>query len=201
MRTLGTLIVVVWVLSMAGPALADESPFAIRFGITLVEPTTDTSFQGSVTEFDSNFGAEFDFEWYFLSRLGLEAGVMTSGDVDVTEDRDAIGAVTFSTLTVGLNGHVVRNDSIDWAIGVVVGQASYGDFDSSDGVTTFRSEEDTIWGVQTFLDIPINKGGAWAIDVGVKWVSTSLDPGSGPGLDYDPVILRVMGVWRWGTPR
>jgi hypothetical protein len=200
MRRSVILLVLVLAVLVVSPAAADEYPFAIRFGLNLLEPTADSTIEDTRIEFDTQSGAEFSFEWYFLSKLGLEADVIGASDIDVNDDSDNIDALTFTTVTLGLNGHVIRTEGVDWAIGLLGGRAWYGDFERTDGVSTFSSENDTIWGVQTFLDIPIRKGGSWGINVGVKWLDTGLDTELGT-IDYDPFIGRVMGVWRWGNPR
>lgn len=201
MSRIGTSLAIAVVMLAFSAAEAEEYPFAIRFGLLLLEPTSESRVGGSTRTFDTQSGAEVAFEWYFLSRLGLEAGVLGSADVDVADNNDEIAALTFTTLTLGLTAHPVRTESVDWGLGVVAGRAVYGDFDWTDGSATFSYRRDTVWGVQTFLDIPIKKGGRWGLDVGVKWISTGLDLESGYEIEYDPFIGRVMGVYRWGRPR
>ena len=195
------LLAIILAAFAAGTASAADEPFAIRFGLLVLEPTAESRIAGSPRSFDTQSGAEFEFEWYFLSRLGLQTGILGSADVEVADDDDQVAALTFSMVAVGLNGHPVRTESIDWGIGAFAGRATYGDFEWTDGSTSFDYERDTAWGVQTFLDIPIKKGGRWGIDVGVKWISTGLELPSGSEIDYDPFIGRVMGVYRWGQPR
>jgi len=202
MCRLGALFAIALTIFAAGTAAAEERPLAIRFGLLLLEPTSETTVGGTTRTFDTQSGAEFEFEWYFLSRLGLEASLLGSADVDVSgDDDDDIAALTFSTVTVGLNGHPIRTEAIDWGIGVFGGRATYGDFESTDSSWTFDYKRDTVWGAQTFVDIPIKKGGRWGIDIGVKWISTALELDSGAEIQYDPFIGRVMGVYRWGQPR
>ena len=39
----------------------------------------------------------------------------------------------------------------------------------------------------------------WAVNVGLKYLATQLELNDGSKFDYDPVVLRVMGVYRWGV--
>lgn len=201
MRFSPILVAVVLVACVTAPAAAEEHAFAVRFGVAVLEPTADSNSGGLRREFDTQSGIEGSFEWYFLSRLGLEAGLLGAADVEVDSDNDTGGALTFGALTVGLNAHPVRNDRVDWGIGAFVGRAGYGDVDWSDNSVDWRTEDDTVWGAQTFLDIPIKPGGRWGFGLGVKWISTALELDSGVAIDYDPLVVRASGVYRWGAAR
>jgi hypothetical protein len=191
--------IIVLVACVAAPAAAADSRFAVRFGLNLLEPTGDSSSNGQQREFDTQNGIQGSFEWYFLNRLGLEAGILGAADVDINDDNDTGGALTFGMLNVGLNAHPIRTETIDWGIGAFGGRASYGDIDWTDSSVSWRSEDDTVWGAQTFLDISIKKGSRWGVGIGLKWISTALELDSGVDIDYDPLVVSVSGVYRWGT--
>ena len=201
MRRSSILGFIVLATSLAAPVAAADHRFAVRFGLNLLEPTADSSSGGQRREFDTQTGIQGSFEWYFLPGLGLEAGILGAAEVDVNDDNDTGGALAFGVFSVGLNAHPVRTDSVDWGIGAFGGRAGYGDVDWTDSSATWRSEDDTVWGVQTFLDISIKKGDRWGIGIGLKWISTALDLDSGASIDYDPLVASVSGVFRWGTPQ
>ena len=107
-----------------------------------------------------------------------------------------MAGVTFSAFTLGINGHVIRSEKVDFALGLVAGSASYSDFEVEGSTTTFDTERDTTFGAQAFIDMTVSRN--WAVDLGVKYLASRLELEDGSKIDFDPVILRVMGVYRWG---
>lgn len=184
---------------LPGAAAAQDQRFAVRFGINLVEPTGQSTSMGQTSELDSQTGGEIGFEFYANRRLGLEVSMSGSASTDVQTSGLVVASVTFSSFLVGLNWHVVNTENVDWSLGVLAGRAGYGNFEVTSGITTIQIQDDTTYGVQTSVDLPITKGGHWAINVGVKYLVTSLKLEGGQDIDFDPVILRVMGVYRFGT--
>ena len=183
----GWLVVLAAAL-FALPAAAQDQRFALRFGLVLVEPTGDA--------FDTQGGFEVDFEWYFAPRVGFEVASLGSANADFDYNGDRATGVGFSTFTVGINGHVVRTEKADFALGVFGGRATYTDFEFEDSSATWDAKGDSVYGAQAFVDMTV--GRKWAVNVGLKYIVTQLELDSGGDLDFSPVVLRVMGVYRWG---
>jgi hypothetical protein len=104
--------------------------------------------------------------------------------------------VSFSAFTLGINGHVVRSEKVDFALGLLAGSARYTDFEVGNIVTTLSTDQETTFGAQAFVDMTVSRN--WAVDLGIKYLRTRLELGGGANIDFDPVIFRVMGVYRWG---
>jgi hypothetical protein len=195
-RVRAGLLFVMAALFLAGPALAQDQKYAVRFGFLLLEPTGDASEGGSTRELSTQGGFEVDFEWYFHPRIGLDVASVGSADADVESGGDKVAGVTFSTFTLGINGHVIRSEKIDFALGLVAGSARYGDFEVEGSTTTISTETDAAFGAQGFVDMTVSRN--WAVNLGIKFLSTQLELEDGRKTDYDPLIFRVMGVYRWG---
>jgi outer membrane protein W len=191
------LLLLLAALLLAGPAVAQDQRFAVRFGFILVEPTGDTTDNGVTRELNTKGGVEADFEWYFHPRVGLEVASLGSANVDVRDDGDTVAGITFSSITLGINGHAVRSEKVDFALGILAGGATYGDFEVEGSTATFDTKSDTAWGAQAFVDMSVSR--KWAVNVGLKYLATQLELKDGSKFDYDPVVLRVMGVYRWGV--
>ena len=181
-------------------SVAEDEPFAIRFGLITMQPTADVEILGEPFELTQSFGAEFDFEWYALHRLGLEGSIAFAVDADIESQGDALAGVSILPLTIGLNGHIIRTKTIDWSIGVVGGVVFYGDVDIDPDAMTgeLTSKTDSTYGLQTSLDVGFAKGGRWGMNFGIKYLETDLElkTFSAP-IPYNPVIVRVMGLYRW----
>ena len=201
-KTAGLLLAAVALLCVPAHA-QDDKRFAIRFGPIYVAPVSDSSTSLGELEFDDGVGGEFDFEWYITKHFGLEASIAIAADIDVNDRTNTTTAdgVTVTPLTVGLNWHIVRNGAVDWAIGAVGGAVVFGDFlfvdNSSGGTFISDSETEVAFGVQSFLDI--NIGESWAINLGVKYLEVEAEASdlAQVKIDVDPIIGRVMGVFRW----
>jgi hypothetical protein len=180
-------------------ARAADERFAIRFGVALLEPTSDTNIMGMTNEFEQGYGPAFDFEWYFLPRLGLQGSVITGADVDVDRENDVGGGVTITPITVGLNGHLVRNDKLDWGVGVFAGSVVFGDFEYDDDNGSFSSEDDATLGARSFVDIAVGQSGRWGFGFAVDYLDMTYEDDAGATeIDVDPFVVRAMGVWRFG---
>ncbi len=191
-----------WLLAAllpAGASVAQDQKFAIRFGFNRVESTGDTNVGGIARELDSMRGGELDFEWYFHPRVGFEVASTAAASADVLIDGDVLAGVSFSTFTLGVNGHLVRSEKVDFAVGLLAGNARYADFEFFTTRATIGTERESVWGAQAFVDMTV--GRKWAVNLGLKYLDAQLDPGSGPSIDHNPVILRVLGVFRWGKPK
>jgi outer membrane protein W len=192
----GLLLVVAVALMLAGPATAQDQRFAVRFGFLLLEPTGESSEDGTTRELSTQGGFEVDFEWYFHPRVGLDVSSLGSGSADVEYDGTRVAGVSFSAFTLGINGHVIRSEKVDFALGLVAGSASYSNFEVDGSTTTLSIEGDTTFGAQAFIDMTVSRN--WAVNLGIKYLDTRLDQGDDLRIDFDPVIFRVMGVYRWG---
>jgi hypothetical protein len=173
---------------VAVPAAAQDQRFALRFGFVLVEPKDDT--------FDTQGGFEVDFEWYFAPRVGFEVASLGSANADFDYNGDRVTGLGFSTFTVGINGHVVRTEKADFGLGVFGGRATYTDFEFEDSSGRWDAEGDTVYGAQAFVDMTV--GRKWAVNLGLRYIDTQLELDSSNELDFSPIVLRVMGVYRWG---
>ena len=174
---------------LAAPAtVAQDQRFALRFGFVLVDPTGD--------EFDAQVGFEVDFEWYFHPRVGFEVASTGSLNAESELGGNRVTGDSFSTFTVGINGHVVRSEKVDFALGILAGGATFRDFAVERSTATFHVKRDTAYGAQAFVDMTVSR--KWAVNVGLKYVDTQVEFERGTSLDFSPVILRVMGVYRWG---
>lgn len=187
-RSIVGLVVFLAGALLAFPAVAQDQKFALRFGFIMVEPTGDT--------FDTQGGFEVDFEWYFHPRIGFEVASTGAASADFEYGGDRVTGLSFSTFTVGINGHVVRSKKVDFALGILAGGATYRDYEVEGSTTSFETERDATFGAQAFVDMTV--GRKWAVNLGLKYVDTQLEFERGPSLDFSPVILRVMGVYRWG---
>ena len=168
----------------------------IRFGLIVLEPTSDTEIMGEQNELATAFGGQGVFEWYFADRFGIEGSGGFAIDADVESDDDVVAGVSVIPLTAGFNWHPVRTAKVDWGIGVLGGVVFYSDFEYTDsGSTTTSSvttDEDFTWGVQTFLDWGFAGSGRWGMSFGVKWLDTDLEAND-ETLAVDPLIVSVMG--------
>ena len=61
-RARAGLLLVVAALLLAGPAVAQDQRYAVRFGFLLVEPTGDSIDGGTTRELSTQGGFEVDFE-------------------------------------------------------------------------------------------------------------------------------------------
>ena len=188
-RIRAALLIAAAVGLFAAPAMAQEQRFAFRFGFIIVEPTGD-AFD------DTQGGFEVDFEWYFHPRVGFEAAIASSTNSDFELTGQRVTDLLFSTFTLGFNGHVVRTKKVDFALGILAGSAAFRDVEIEGSTTTFQIARDTAFGAQAFVDMTVSR--KWAVNVGLKYLDTQLELEQGPELDFNPVILRVMGVFRWG---
>lgn len=184
--------------SMAMSGYAQDQRFAIRLGAVYMDPTSDNTFQGKKSQLESAGGMELMFEWYVLDWLGLELSTAGAADVDVESDNDPIGAVTIAPLTLGVNGHIVRNSVLDWWVGVLGGQVIYGDIDVEGDNEDIDTERDTAFGVQTALDLSPASWRNVALNLGVKYIQTGIETDTTEGkVDIDPLIYRILLTFRW----
>jgi len=197
MRRIGLLALIgLFGILLLPPTVAQDQRFAIRFGLTMFEPTSDSVIMGKRNELETAFGAQGVFEWYFANRFGLEASVGFALDADLKSDNDVLTGVSVIPITVGINWHPVRTKTIDWGIGAVGGPILYADFtyvDSGDTSTgTVSTDTDLAYGLQTFLDVGFAKGGRWGMSFGLKWLDSAVEFGR-EELSVDPLIASVMG--------
>jgi outer membrane protein W len=197
MRHAKWLLIAAFFIALMAPAAAGDEQFTIRFGIILLDPTAESVIEGGNAKLDQAWGGGFDFEWYFGERVGLEGSIATGIDADIDWDGDTAAGLTVTPVTAGLNGHLVKNEKIDWFIGVLVGQMYFGDFDYDDGTTTVNTETTTTYGAQTGIDFAVSESGKWGIHFGVKYLVADVEFDRGPSLDIDPLIVKAMGVFRW----
>ena len=222
--TMAALIGLVVVTAL--PAMAEGERFTIRFGLVGMFPSSTNSVDDGMggrqrVDLDDSFGGEFDFEWYFADRWGLEASILTVVDADFDADdltgSDVITAsgLAITPMTFGINWHAIRSESFDWYIGAVVGPIFYGDFDylridNGNNVVTdsdYKADADVAYGLQTAVDLAVTKHGKWAVNIGLKYLKSEfdadiLDPSAPTGtrtdkIKIDPWLLRVMGVFRF----
>jgi len=187
-------------LSLLPQAAAQDERFAVRFGLIVLEPTGDTTTMGDTREMATGYGATGIFEWYFADRFGLEGALAMGVDADVKENGDVVAGVSAHPLTVGLNWHPVRTATIDWGIGALAGVILYTDFefkDSGSGTSsTVNTEDDTTYGLQTFLDVGFAKGGRWGMSFGLKYLVSDLEVDT-EKVAIDPLIVSVMGKFHF----
>ena len=188
-RLRAILLVAAAVGLFVAPAMAQDQKFALRFGFIIVEPTGDSLD-------DTQGGFEVDFEWLFHPRVGFEAAIAnsTNSDFEVTGQRAT--DLLFSTFTLGFNGHLIRSKKVDFALGILAGSAAYRDLELEGSTQTLQVARDTAIGAQAFVDMTVSR--KWAVNVGLKYLDTQLEIEQGSELDFNPVILSVMGVYRWG---
>ncbi len=180
---------------LAAPSQAQDQTLILRFGVSLVEPTSETGRGIDRFSLGTRGGIGAAFEWMFQPNLGLEVSHDLIGDVDVERDGDYVAATTLSTLVVGVNFHPIRNARYDWGVGAFYGGAFLSDWEGRDGEFDFESRSDSTWGAQTFVDISVSR--RWAVDLGLKYYDASVDFGRRGKIDYNPLLFRVMGVVRW----
>jgi outer membrane protein W len=190
-------LMITLLLTATPPVAAQDKPFAIRFGLVMLDPTSSSTIMGQKNELDQAFGGEFDFEWYFIDKLGLEASIATVADADIeTDSNGSSGAgIAVTPITVGLNWHPVRNESVDWYIGVMAGRIIFGDFEFDDDSASVSTDDDSTYGAQTALDIGI--GESWAVNIGLKYLDATVKTAGNQEIAVDPLMVRVMGVFRW----
>ena len=182
--------------------MAEDEPFAIRFGLIMLEPTADPETMGFTHEVGTSFGGEFDFEWYALRRLGLEGSIASAFDGTVNSAGDTASGIIISPLTIGLNFHVIRTRTVDWSFGAVGGVMFFHDFDFNEFDDTMtlkvKSGSSGTYGIQTSLDVGFAGEGRWGMNFGIKYLDADLESQSLPDtVAVDPVIVRVMGLFRW----
>ncbi len=178
-------------------SIADDERFAVRFGLILTQPTSELTFSDQTYELKRSFGFEVDFEWYALARLGLEGSVAFAFDANVESEADFLAGVSLVPLTVGLNGHIIKSKTLDWSIGVVGGVVIFTDVDIDAQAMTgsLRSTAEPTYGIQTSLDVAF--AGRWGMNFGVKYLNAEMELEELPPIPFDPVIVRVMGLYRW----
>ena len=178
-------------------SIAEDERFAVRFGLILSQPTAELSYLDQSYELQRSFGFEVDFEWYALGRLGLEGSMAFAFDANIESEADFLAGVSLLPLTVGLNGHIVKGKTLDWSIGVVGGVIVFTDIDIDSQAMTgmLRSTTEPTYGIQTSLDVSF--AGRWGMNFGVKYLNAEMELEELPPIPFDPVIVRVMGLYRW----
>ncbi len=207
MRRIGRILWVVLAVSiLVQPALAQDRRFALRFGGVAMSPTSDSTIAGTSVKLEAAFGVEVDFEWYINQHLGLEASVAFASDTDVesSDNLTVVSGITHIPVTIGLNGHIIRSEKVDWYIGVLAGAVRYGDFDfvsggGSGSGSTNKIDTSGAFGAQTAVDIAIGSNDRWGVNIGIKYLESKIEP-EDPTLNtvqVDPVNYRVMAVFRF----
>ena len=190
------LVPTLWIV-IAQPTFAQEQRFAFRFGLIAIDPTSDATIQGQNTELDTAGGGELNFEWYFKPRWGLDVSAAGAADVE-TIGEDVKGGISVSPFTIGINYHPIRKPTVDWSVGVLLGNVAYGDFVSEGDDFSITTKDDTAYGIQTSVDLAPRKWKHWAFNLGVKYLKSSAEFKSTPGeVKIDPLIWRAMLVYRW----
>lgn len=206
------LPVILAVLILAAPALADKGDSNVRFGLAWVAPTGDLGAEllgiNFGLEADSAVGPVISFEKMVSDLVGIEVSVShTEHDVDfevglfgVTETV-TIGDITMTPIIVGANFHVVRKDSVTVYLGPQLGYVLYGDLklgsndpDIEDivGDSDVGVDNGIAFGGVLGIDIPIGDAG-WMFSGSVQAVSTDaeFDDSDGEELAIDPFIARA----------
>ena len=162
-RTMAVAALAAVAMILTTPAMAQDDRFAIRFGLIGFFPSNDSTIESTTIGLEDSIGAEFDFEWYALPRLGLEASFAVALDSNIESEIDAAVGVTYTPLTLGLNGHIIRTRTLDWSVGVVGGVIWFTDFDirnlEDDPVASSDTVRETTYGAQTSLDVGFGEFG------------------------------------------
>lgn len=138
--------------------------------------------------FDGGDGFGFAFERHVSQRLGVELAVLLAdlkGQLmfDIAPPvpgggyGEALrgmneGDVGFTSLTLGLNVHLMPNSRADLFIGPFLGLELFDSVTISDLGESFRCDldDEVAFGVSVGLDVPFKRGGRWALAARVSYL-------------------------------
>jgi outer membrane protein W len=194
-RLLVAAIVVISVIGFISPASAERGDKQVRFGVLTSMPTGDFSDEGQTTELDSAFGFQASFEYGITDLMGVEAGLSSlNHDVTVKEEGFPsldLGEIDLLTLAVSLNFHVKRTEKMDLFVGPMIGNAFWGDLQTTDLFPEdFPADDEVVFGLNAGIDLPFGEGG-WAFSGKLRYTLSDVSLESGPDLGVDPLELGV----------
>ncbi len=163
-----------------------------------------------VSEEREQFGIEnggglgFAVEYMVNRRVGVDLDVILAEiDTNLMYDiDDAWGMddqnMDIRPLSLGVNFHLTPGRRFDLFVGPFVSLVQYGDVTHRALGRTFRNDpdDDTAFGAKIGVDIPFGWESPWALTLGARYISTSVDAQSF-SLDVDPMIGIVGFAYRF----
>ena len=213
-KTVRFALLAIAILALAaGPALAEKGDNKIRFGVQMVSPTGDVSFddvdERVEIEADSAVGPFFEFERMVTDRAGVFGNLsLQTHDVDAVITDLSPGGLTVSgtvaeidvmPLEFGVNFYVFQNDSIDFYLGPKLAYVFYGDVEFDPAFLDpgdpgeIPTEDDFAYGANFGLDASFGESG-WMFSAGLQYLIMAVETDEGVDsleVDIDPFVIKV----------
>lgn len=200
-------IVAATALAMPSVAPAQQQRFTVRGTGTWSYPTGDFDFtaptgQRLIATPSNALGVAFAFEYRPVPKVGFEFGGMFARptidlvSLEAGERVEAEGDMWFVPWIAGVNLHMTPDRPVDIYAGVMLLYALYGDVDfvaPGLGTAFVRGNNDTGWGMQLGVDVPIGEKG-WNFAASIKYLSTNysfteVDEGLELEMRFNPFVL------------
>lgn len=169
--------------------------YATKTNATIEEKTNIDQINEKI-DFGSSIGGGFGFEFKPIHLVGLDINIAYSeADIDSKPnfpDTDICfcpcrrDGEYFWPITVGLNFHLNKNQSIDFFIGPMFGLVQYGGSSSSQSI----SNSHNAYGANIGFDIPL-KNKKWSLNSSLKYLKTSIDGVFINDHDVDSYIFQI----------
>jgi outer membrane protein W len=198
------LILIVVLMLIASPALAEKGDSKLRFGLQWVSPTgdyTESEPGMSLTiEADDALGGFVGYEYLLSDLIGIGATLSFAGH-DVKgkiegpggfSESATIGDIFVTPLTFDVNFHVVQSQSIDFFLGLNLGYVSLSKL-TVDGEGDVSIKNTTAAGATAGIDVPFGEG-KWMFSGALQYLSFGAEvdeSGADATVDIDPLVVRV----------
>ena len=165
----------------------EDYDFKLFVGGAYVQPLNDTNITGANVEASNEFAIELGGEWRMGNRLGFEIAYLdVEQDIEVNGSR--IGDIDMKPWDFTLNFHLVDGDTFNWFIGPTLSYVDWGDVNFQGGGSG-GTDSETTWGVST--GILFGLGDTFGLEVGLRYIDSSVETTQGPDISVDPLFARV----------
>jgi len=203
MRARGQLIaaiVAILFMGAASHAWAEKGSYEVRFGVLYSTPTGDYTEEGQTTEMDSAFGFQASFEFGLTDLIGVEPGIaFLEHDVNVKEAGESdlkLGDMSLIPLTVNVNFHVLRGETVDLYVGPTVGYAFWGSLESELFQQDFPANDEFLYGANVGIDIPFGEG-KWGFNAALSYLVLDAELDGGPTMGVDPLQIKAGVLYKF----
>lgn len=181
-------------IALAGPTWAGDGDMLVRFGVEFSSPTGDLSDGDQTTELDSATGFFVGFEWGLNDLMSLGADLSSlSYDVKTKEAGMPdllVGETDLLEVTVALNFQLLRDSRVDLYAGPLIGYAMWDDIDSDLFATSFKTDDEFVYGGIFGVDCPI--GESWSVGGALRYTLSDLKvPGGAGDIGVDPFDVQI----------
>jgi outer membrane protein W len=197
-----TVLLIVVLVSIATPALAEKGDSKLRFGFQWVSPTGDyqeSEPDGTVTvEAESAIGGFVGYEYLLSDLLGLEASLGFHGhDIEVSYAATGggggsytLGDIFVTPLLLGVNFHVLRSETVDLYVGLDGGYVFLSDVSTERG-SDIDIKSSAAFGLVAGVDVPFG-GGRWMFSGALQYLSYGAEvEDEDVTIDIDPLVVKV----------